>query len=159
MVVSNPLTKPPGCGVRSLGFRWLPGKILVFLPYWASTLLAYSPRQTSTFGAAKPECDRLKRLLAECGRGERFIVQGGDCAERFMDCEAGCSACSVETKLFFFLSGSSWSPFTCQNNNFLLSHSEWLNHLHRLRDVERQAVWDSNSSWYCRWAWLPGSCI
>eukprot|EP00435_Cladocopium_sp_Y103_P061585 s178_g23.t1 len=35
------------------------------------------------------ECDRLKRLLAECGRGERFIVQGGDCAERFMDCEAG----------------------------------------------------------------------
>jgi len=34
------------------------------------------------------ECDRLKQLLAECGRGERFIVQGGDCAERFMDCEA-----------------------------------------------------------------------
>lgn len=49
------------------------------------------------------ECDRLKRLLAECGRGERFIVQGGDCAERFMDCEAGCSACSVETGLFFSL--------------------------------------------------------
>eukprot|EP00438_Fugacium_kawagutii_P034858 Skav225554 [mRNA] locus=scaffold81:297130:302013:+ [translate_table: standard] len=34
------------------------------------------------------ECDRLKQLLAECGRGERFIVQGGDCAERFMDCQA-----------------------------------------------------------------------
>ena len=34
------------------------------------------------------ECDRLKKLLAECGRGERFIVQGGDCAERFMDCKA-----------------------------------------------------------------------
>ncbi|CAE7745091.1 aro-8 [Symbiodinium necroappetens] len=33
------------------------------------------------------ECDRLKALLAEAGRGERFIVQGGDCAERFMDCE------------------------------------------------------------------------
>lgn len=35
------------------------------------------------------ECERLKLLLAECGRGERFIVQGGDCAERFMDCKAG----------------------------------------------------------------------
>jgi 3-deoxy-7-phosphoheptulonate synthase len=33
------------------------------------------------------ECDKLKALLAEAGRGERFIVQGGDCAERFMDCE------------------------------------------------------------------------
>eukprot|EP00448_Togula_jolla_P036074 CAMPEP_0170638208 /NCGR_PEP_ID=MMETSP0224-20130122/38886_1 /TAXON_ID=285029 /ORGANISM="Togula jolla, Strain CCCM 725" /LENGTH=436 /DNA_ID=CAMNT_0010968267 /DNA_START=72 /DNA_END=1382 /DNA_ORIENTATION=+ len=35
------------------------------------------------------EADRLKKLLAEAGRGERFIVHGGDCAERFMDCEAG----------------------------------------------------------------------
>jgi len=34
------------------------------------------------------EADRLKQLLAEAGRGERFIVQGGDCAERFIDCEA-----------------------------------------------------------------------
>eukprot|EP00931_Biecheleriopsis_adriatica_P030433 TRINITY_DN17941_c0_g1_i3.p1 TRINITY_DN17941_c0_g1~~TRINITY_DN17941_c0_g1_i3.p1 ORF type:complete len:442 (-),score=119.53 TRINITY_DN17941_c0_g1_i3:102-1427(-) len=33
------------------------------------------------------ECERLKTLLAEAGRGQRFIVQGGDCAERFMDCE------------------------------------------------------------------------
>lgn len=33
------------------------------------------------------EIDQLKSLLAEAGRGERFIVQGGDCAERFMDCE------------------------------------------------------------------------
>merc|ERR1712224_54670 len=33
------------------------------------------------------ECERLKKLLAECGRGERFIIQGGDCAERFIDCE------------------------------------------------------------------------
>jgi 3-deoxy-7-phosphoheptulonate synthase len=33
------------------------------------------------------EADRLKALLAEAGRGERFIVQGGDCAERFVDCE------------------------------------------------------------------------
>lgn len=35
------------------------------------------------------EADRLKSLLAEAGRGEKFIVQGGDCAERFMDCEQG----------------------------------------------------------------------
>jgi len=33
------------------------------------------------------EADRLKALLAEAGRGERFIIQGGDCAERFMDCQ------------------------------------------------------------------------
>merc|ERR1711972_220686 len=34
------------------------------------------------------EADRLKNLLAAAGRGERFIIQGGDCAERFIDCEA-----------------------------------------------------------------------
>ncbi|CAJ1431616.1 unnamed protein product [Effrenium voratum] len=40
-------------------------------------------------GLVQPkECDRLKALLAACGRGERFLVQGGDCAERFLDCEA-----------------------------------------------------------------------
>ena len=33
------------------------------------------------------ECDRLIELLAAAGRGERFVVQGGDCAERFVDCE------------------------------------------------------------------------
>jgi len=32
------------------------------------------------------EAERLKSLLAAAARGERFIVQGGDCAERFMDC-------------------------------------------------------------------------
>merc|ERR1712187_694739 len=35
------------------------------------------------------EADRLKELLAEAGRGESFLIQGGDCAERFVDCEAG----------------------------------------------------------------------
>merc|ERR1712039_835478 len=30
----------------------------------------------------------LKELLASAGRGERFLVQGGDCAERFIDCDA-----------------------------------------------------------------------
>jgi len=33
------------------------------------------------------EADRLKSLLAAAGRGEAFIIQGGDCAERFIDCE------------------------------------------------------------------------
>lgn len=30
---------------------------------------------------------RLKQLLAEAGEGKRFILQGGDCAERFIDCQ------------------------------------------------------------------------
>lgn len=34
------------------------------------------------------EAEDLKKLIAEAGRGERFIVQGGDCAERFVDCNA-----------------------------------------------------------------------
>jgi len=34
------------------------------------------------------EVDQLTNLLAAAGRGQRFIIQGGDCAERFMDCNA-----------------------------------------------------------------------
>lgn len=30
--------------------------------------------------------EHLKRLLADVGRGRRFLLQGGDCAERFEDC-------------------------------------------------------------------------
>jgi len=45
------------------------------------------------------ETDRLKQMLAEAGRGERFIVQGGDCAERFIDCEAD----RLETQLKLIL--------------------------------------------------------
>lgn len=32
------------------------------------------------------EVDRLKQYLAAAGRGEVFVLQGGDCAERFQDC-------------------------------------------------------------------------
>lgn len=32
------------------------------------------------------EAELLKRQLAEAARGERFVLQGGDCAERFEDC-------------------------------------------------------------------------
>jgi len=52
----------------------------------ASTVLAKLGRLPPIVQPA--EADRLKKLLAEAGRGERFIIQGGDCAERFVDCEA-----------------------------------------------------------------------
>jgi 3-deoxy-7-phosphoheptulonate synthase len=45
------------------------------------------------------EANSLKALLAEAGRGERFIIQGGDCAERFMDCEGD----RLETQLKLML--------------------------------------------------------
>ena len=32
------------------------------------------------------EIDRLKRQVAEAARGEKFLLQGGDCAERFDEC-------------------------------------------------------------------------
>ncbi|HET7176944.1 MAG TPA: 3-deoxy-7-phosphoheptulonate synthase class II [Gammaproteobacteria bacterium] len=34
------------------------------------------------------EVDKLRRQLAEAQRGERFVLQGGDCAESFDDCTA-----------------------------------------------------------------------
>ncbi len=34
------------------------------------------------------EVERLKGQLAEAARGERFLLQGGDCSERFVDCRA-----------------------------------------------------------------------
>ncbi|KAJ3340245.1 hypothetical protein HDU93_007207 [Gonapodya sp. JEL0774] len=33
------------------------------------------------------EIERLRQQLAECAEGKRFLLQGGDCAERFDDCE------------------------------------------------------------------------
>uniref|UniRef100_A0A6T1B616 Phospho-2-dehydro-3-deoxyheptonate aldolase n=1 Tax=Alexandrium monilatum TaxID=311494 RepID=A0A6T1B616_9DINO len=45
------------------------------------------------------EAERLKGLLAAAGRGERFLIQGGDCAERFMDCEGD----RLETQLRLIL--------------------------------------------------------
>jgi 3-deoxy-7-phosphoheptulonate synthase len=35
------------------------------------------------------EIESLKRQLAEAQRGERFVLQGGDCAETFADCDSG----------------------------------------------------------------------
>ena len=34
------------------------------------------------------EVDRLRAGLAEVAEGKRFLLQGGDCAERFLDCAA-----------------------------------------------------------------------
>jgi len=34
------------------------------------------------------EVDKLRQQLAEAARGERFVLQGGDCAESFDDCTA-----------------------------------------------------------------------
>ena len=35
------------------------------------------------------EIGALKAQLAEAARGERFLLQGGDCAESFDDCDSG----------------------------------------------------------------------
>src|SRR5438132_6158020 len=32
--------------------------------------------------------EHLQRLLGEAAQGQRFLLQGGDCAERFEDCHA-----------------------------------------------------------------------
>lgn len=34
------------------------------------------------------EVEKLKQQLAECSRGERFLLQGGDCSEKFADCRS-----------------------------------------------------------------------
>ncbi len=34
------------------------------------------------------EVEALKQQIAEAGEGKRFILQGGDCAERFVDCNS-----------------------------------------------------------------------
>jgi 3-deoxy-7-phosphoheptulonate synthase len=35
---------------------------------------------------ATNEIEALREALAECAQGKRFLLQGGDCAERFDDC-------------------------------------------------------------------------
>lgn len=45
------------------------------------------------------EIAKLKAQLAEAGAGRRFLLQGGDCAERFVDCNAA----AIEAKLRILL--------------------------------------------------------
>jgi 3-deoxy-7-phosphoheptulonate synthase len=34
------------------------------------------------------EVDKLRAQLAEAAQGRRFLLQGGDCAERLLECQA-----------------------------------------------------------------------
>jgi len=45
------------------------------------------------------EIETLKRQLAEAARGERFLLQGGDCSESFEDCESGVIAAKLKILL------------------------------------------------------------
>jgi 3-deoxy-7-phosphoheptulonate synthase len=49
------------------------------------------------------EVDTVRKQLAEVAAGRRFLLQGGDCAERFADC----SASIIENKLRIILQVSS----------------------------------------------------
>jgi len=48
---------------------------------------------------AHGEVDQLRSRLAQAGRGEAFLLQGGDCAERFEDC----ARAPIEAKLKILL--------------------------------------------------------
>jgi len=48
---------------------------------------------------ARGEVDTLRRRLAQVANGEAFLLQGGDCAERFQDCALG----PIENKLKILL--------------------------------------------------------
>lgn len=48
---------------------------------------------------APGEVDRLRRHLHAAARGQAFVLQGGDCAERFQDCAKG----PIESKLKILL--------------------------------------------------------
>ena len=45
------------------------------------------------------EVESLKRHLAEAARGERFLLQGGDCSESFEECEAAIIARKLKNML------------------------------------------------------------
>src|SRR5271166_4991361 len=45
------------------------------------------------------EIENLKHQLAEATRGERFLLQGGDCSESFEDCESSAIASKLKILL------------------------------------------------------------
>src|SRR5208283_4752344 len=45
------------------------------------------------------EVEALKQQLAEASRGERFLLQGGDCSESFDDCQASVIASNLKVLL------------------------------------------------------------
>lgn len=56
------------------------------------------------------EVETLKRQLAEASRGERFLLQGGDCSESFEDCESP----SITRKLKILLQMSLVLVYGCK---------------------------------------------
>jgi len=92
--VSGPVPVAPAKAELEKMAEWQPsswrGKPGLQMAEWEDTAVA--EKVLTKIGKLPPlvqakEADALKKLLAESARGERFIVQGGDCAERFMDCE------------------------------------------------------------------------
>ena len=59
----------------------------------ASDLAALPPLVTSW------EIERLKELLAEAQSGQRFVLQGGDCAETVADCRPTAIAAKLKILL------------------------------------------------------------
>lgn len=56
------------------------------------------------------EVERLKQQLAEASRGERFLLQGGDCAETLEDCESS----AIASKLKILLKMSMVMVYGCR---------------------------------------------
>ena len=56
--------------------------------YENKELLAESLKEVSSLPPLvfAGEVNELKKNLAKAAKGEAFILQGGDCAERFIDC-------------------------------------------------------------------------
>ncbi|MFB3785334.1 MAG: 3-deoxy-7-phosphoheptulonate synthase class II [bacterium] len=48
---------------------------------------------------ARGEVDRLRSILAEAVRGKRFVLHGGDCAERFTDCTSAALTAKLQVLL------------------------------------------------------------
>lgn len=57
-------------------------------PHWPETLLSETTQKIHSLPplTSAQEIDALKHLIAAAGRGQAFLLQGGDCAERFQDC-------------------------------------------------------------------------
>jgi 3-deoxy-7-phosphoheptulonate synthase len=62
------------------------------------------------------EVETLKRQLAEASRGERFLLQGGDCCEAFADCEAA----TIARKLKIILQMSVILLYGCRKRVILV---------------------------------------
>src|SRR5437764_1360280 len=60
----------------------------------ALTELAALPPLVTSF-----EIEKLKLQLAEAARGQRFLLQGGDCSESFADCQSNAIASKLKILL------------------------------------------------------------